>query len=250
MWEMAENVRNPISTVNEYCQAHQTCANFKVVHEEGEPHLKLFTISCTVFDKVTTGTGRSIKQAKLDSATAMITKLKKDGLLYTDDMQGKKKKSLETLSNKFSELKVNENPVGCLQEYCVAQKLPFPQYTNIVSTSGFATVCRINDVSCQGCGMQKKTAKANAARKMCEVLMKKLQIKSEVSYYRKDEVDAPGSGYEEATEQITVKDENKHADDETEELKNEFEKLLIQVDVNLKNVIGVDNGIKKENEEQ
>ena len=56
--------------------------------------------------------------------------------------------------NCFSEVtsssKITENPVGFLQEYCVAQRMSVPSYTQEPTQLGYSVICTVNNFSCTG----------------------------------------------------------------------------------------------------
>lgn len=217
--------KNPISLIHEYCQSRQAIPSFKIIHEEGEAHAKMFTVSCTVFDTVTTGIGRSLKQARSNCAQSMLEKLKNDGLLNADCLEGKDNKtnSFSKLSDNLLQAKIQGNPVGCLQEYCMSTKIPLPDYTDVMTDNGFKTICKVNDITCEGSGRQKKLAKAESARKMCEVLFKQLNNESETN--------------------VNGTDENKKAEETTKQGDEESENHSVEGKSELNNNSGEVNGM-------
>ncbi|XP_049778534.1 RISC-loading complex subunit tarbp2 isoform X1 [Schistocerca cancellata] len=67
---------NPIGSLQEMCMSRRwPPPNYEMVHEEGLPHERLFTIACYVFKYKETGTGKSKKLAKRQAAHKMWQRL-------------------------------------------------------------------------------------------------------------------------------------------------------------------------------
>ncbi|CAG7710003.1 unnamed protein product [Allacma fusca] len=69
-------IKSPISIVHEMALKRGLKVSFDIVGEQGPPHMKVFTIKCSVGALETNGEGSTKQQAKKASCEAMIVKLK------------------------------------------------------------------------------------------------------------------------------------------------------------------------------
>jgi len=153
--------KTPVSMLQEMCVRSGLTPKYDLLQVEGAIHEPVFKFRVTVGNIVATGCGNSKKKAKHTSATAILSKLNSTGQIefkcnYDDEIKG--------------------NPVGCLQEMCMARRLPPPTYGHHHEEGkdhqkSFTINCSIGDKYKEtGIGKNKKLAKRQAAHNMIDKL--------------------------------------------------------------------------------
>ncbi|CAG0925436.1 unnamed protein product, partial [Notodromas monacha] len=119
--------KTPVSILQELCVKRQITPKYDLVQIEGSVHEPTFKYRVTVSDHVEHGTGQSKKKAKHAAAKAVLDKLIGSSQLMKN---GEVEESGEV--NPKLQLPYEDgipgNPVGWLQEFCMANRLPPPIY--------------------------------------------------------------------------------------------------------------------------
>ncbi|XP_055548283.1 RISC-loading complex subunit tarbp2-like isoform X2 [Wyeomyia smithii] len=202
-----EPTGNPIGWLQEMCMARRwPPPTYETEMEVGLPHERQFTIACAVLTNRELGKGNSKKIAKRRAAQRMWQTLQDQALklsktVHVLDEEGNEKEEkhaasktqIDKLSSvslgdppaRRSSVKVEQideskyeptgNPIGWLQEMCVARRWPPPIYETemeggLPHQRQFAIVCAVSKYREVGRGNSKKIAKHQAAQRMWQRL--------------------------------------------------------------------------------
>ena len=170
--------KTPVSVLQELCIRNGLAPKYDLLQVEGAIHEPVFKYRVTVGDSVATGCGNSKKKAKHSTAKAMLAKFKSSGqpqivfAPYDDDIKG--------------------NPIGRLQEMCMARRMPPPTYGSHHEEGephqkSFSVHCNIEGKFKEtGTGKNKKMAKRQAAYKII-IKLSELPEKKEDSFEHDDD---------------------------------------------------------------
>jgi len=165
-----QHAKTPVSVLQELCIRSGLTPKYDLLQVEGAIHEPVFKYRVTVGDSVATGFGNSKKKAKHSTAKAMLAKLNSSGqpqialAPYDDDIKG--------------------NPVGRLQEMCMARRIPPPTYGSHHEEGephqkSFHVHCNIEGRYKEtGTGKNKKMAKRQAAYKII-IKLSEIPVKKE-----------------------------------------------------------------------
>ncbi|XP_034938845.1 RISC-loading complex subunit tarbp2-like [Chelonus insularis] len=183
---------NPISYLQEYCQKNNhSMPMYDVTDHKILPNTNSFTIKVTVGSLKAEGTAPNKKGAKVKAAENMISLMnsKKDLNFTTASNSNspycspekidfghgvnRPNTSLSSDSLNNSLLMADGNYVGKLQEFCVQRKLKTPIYDWDLSYigGGHKLICKLENLSEEAVGPNKKIAKQACAEKMWHRLM-------------------------------------------------------------------------------
>ncbi|XP_053667298.1 RISC-loading complex subunit tarbp2 [Anopheles marshallii] len=177
------NMKTPISVLQELLSRRGITPQYDLIQVEGTVHEPAFRYRVSYQDKDAMGTGKSKKEAKQAAAKALIEKLM--GSVYYDQhdrtiLNGLKHDAanVQTIGN--SRVPTNEeeptgNPIGWLQEMCMARRWPPPTYETetekgLPHERQFTIACVVLKFREVGEGKSKKVAKRQAAQKMWQRL--------------------------------------------------------------------------------
>ncbi|XP_054717889.1 double-stranded RNA-binding protein Staufen homolog 2-like isoform X2 [Uloborus diversus] len=177
----SDDLKSPISLVHEIALKRSLAVNFEVTRESGPPHMRTFVTRCSVGDISTDGEGNGKKVSKKRAAEKMLEELKKLPSLPPAQQKVKKKpiikkKNRNLIKVQYS-LKADPqygqgiNPISRLIQIQQAKKEREPVYT-VIEERGeprqreFIMQCSLGDLSTNGTGPNKKTAKRHAAEAM------------------------------------------------------------------------------------
>nr|AHY18682.1 R2D2 [Bemisia tabaci] len=157
--------KTPVSILQEVLPRRGTQPKYELVQIEGAIHEPTFRYRVTVGNIVSMGTGRSKKEAKHVAARTLLEKL-------VGNTEGLIKTPIPTpMPGDARNPDLNPNPIGQLQELCMARRWPPPTYTTeteegLPHERLFTVVCTIFKQKETGVGKSKKLAKREAASKM------------------------------------------------------------------------------------
>ncbi|XP_062546654.1 interferon-inducible double-stranded RNA-dependent protein kinase activator A homolog isoform X1 [Armigeres subalbatus] len=165
------NMKTPISVLQELLSRRGITPQYDLIQVEGAVHEPTFRYRVSYQDKDAMGTGKSKKEAKHAAAKALIDKLA--GNAFGD--------STTTGLNIKAEAGVDGddepagNPIGWLQEMCMARRWPPPTYETEMEVGlpherQFTIACAVLKYREVGKGKSKKIAKRQAAQRMWQRL--------------------------------------------------------------------------------
>ncbi|XP_052893222.1 RISC-loading complex subunit tarbp2 [Anopheles moucheti] len=181
--EKPDNMKTPISVLQELLSRRGITPQYDLIQVEGTVHEPAFRYRVSYQDKDAMGTGKSKKEAKQAAARALIEKLM--GSVYYDQhdrtiLNGLKHDAANVQSIGNSRVTTNEeestgNPIGWLQEMCMARRWPPPTYETetekgLPHERQFTIACVVLKFREVGEGKSKKVAKRQAAQKMWQRL--------------------------------------------------------------------------------
>ncbi|XP_055683735.1 interferon-inducible double-stranded RNA-dependent protein kinase activator A homolog isoform X1 [Lutzomyia longipalpis] len=161
-------MKTPVSILQELLSRRGITPTYELVQIEGAIHEPTFRYRVSFNDKDAMGAGRSKKEAKHAAAKALIDKLTGQSTLAGEQMEA----ALEsTLGPSSFDDKVMGNPIGWLQEMCMARRWPPPTYETEMEVGlpherQFTIACTVLKYREVGQGKSKKIAKRIAAHKM------------------------------------------------------------------------------------
>uniref|UniRef100_A0A182MJ00 DRBM domain-containing protein n=1 Tax=Anopheles culicifacies TaxID=139723 RepID=A0A182MJ00_9DIPT len=176
------NMKTPISVLQELLSRRGITPQYDLIQVEGTVHEPAFRYRVSYQDKDAMGTGKSKKEAKQAAARALIEKLM--GSVYYDHhdrtiLNGLKSDAAngQIIANSVStnEEEPTGNPIGWLQEMCMARRWPPPTYETetekgLPHERQFTIACVVLKLREVGEGKSKKIAKRQAAQKMWQRL--------------------------------------------------------------------------------
>ncbi|XP_052869420.1 interferon-inducible double-stranded RNA-dependent protein kinase activator A homolog isoform X2 [Anopheles cruzii] len=166
------NMKTPISVLQELLSRRGITPQYDLIQVEGAVHEPTFRYRVSYQDKDAMGTGKSKKEAKHAAAKALIDKL--TGMSYNEQQTGQLIMKPENLNNHTAmsaEEEPTGNPIGWLQEMCMARRWPPPMYETEMEVGlpherQFTIACVVLKFREVGEGKSKKVAKRQAAQKM------------------------------------------------------------------------------------
>jgi len=201
--------KTPISLLQELCARRGITPKYDLLSIEGAVHEPTFVYRVSVGELVSNGTGQSKKKAKHAAAKAVLDKL----LGQTPEVNGDTISAGDGSDNKKGDLPkvtaaqivtpyddgIPGNPVGALQELCMARRWPPPLYELITEKGlpherSFVMCCTVVKTKERGDAKSKKLAKRQAAYKMLQQL-KDLPIKQEPANLFEDEEEDVRNSY-------------------------------------------------------
>ncbi|XP_058817626.1 interferon-inducible double-stranded RNA-dependent protein kinase activator A homolog isoform X1 [Topomyia yanbarensis] len=168
----SNNMKTPISLLQELLSRRGITPQYDLMQVEGAVHEPTFRYRVSYQDKDAMGTGKSKKEAKHAAAKALIDKL--TGISFSDPPAGGISiKSLEQVADGDDE--PTGNPIGWLQEMCMARRWPPPTYETEMEVGlpherQFTIACAVLKYREVGKGKSKKIAKRQAAQRMWQRL--------------------------------------------------------------------------------
>lgn len=170
------NMKTPISVLQELLSRRGITPQYDLIQVEGAVHEPTFRYRVSYQDKDAMGTGKSKKEAKHAAARALIDKLA--GSNFHDLTGGHLPVTQENLGNHNANGGEDEptgNPIGWLQEMCMARRWPPPLYEmemeeGLPHERQFTIACVVLKYHEVGEGKSKKIAKRQAAQKMWQRL--------------------------------------------------------------------------------
>lgn len=176
--------KTPISLLQELCARRGITPKYDLLSIEGAVHEPTFVYRVTVNEIIATGMGQSKKKAKHAAAKAVLDKLIGQSQGHTPNSTGQNNVMPDVHPDNYRSSSpimasyddgIPGNPVGALQELCMARHWPPPFY-EVTSEDGlphernFAIACTISKYKEIGVGKSKKLAKRQAAYKMLQQL--------------------------------------------------------------------------------
>lgn len=156
----------PVSVLQELLSRRGITPNYELVQIEGAIHEPTFRYRVSFNDKdvpfTAMGAGRSKKEAKHAAAKALIEKMAGTSVMDPPQLQN---------GTNDNDEKVMGNPIGLLQEMCMARRWPPPMYeteseVGLPHERQFTISCTVVKYNEIGQGKSKKIAKRIAAHKM------------------------------------------------------------------------------------
>lgn len=184
---MTSPATNPIGYLQEFVQKTNVATFPKYVESgmSGPDHSREFTFLCIYDGFEVSSSAPTKKQAKTEAAKKMVKLLEVNGYFEKHKYGSNMIKAVNIIpeintvkgnSNDQSQMngslvEFTKNPISLLQEHCQAKRIQLPTYSECVSVGGkFICECILADKTTFGEGACKKTAKTEAAVKMCENL--------------------------------------------------------------------------------
>lgn len=166
----SSSMKTPISVLQELLSRRGITPQYDLMQVEGAVHEPTFRYRVSYQDKDAMGTGKSKKEAKHAAAKALIDKL--TGCSFGDSPAGMNIKSEGTGSG---DDEPSGNPIGWLQEMCMARRWPPPTYETEMEVGlpherQFTIACAVLKYREVGKGKSKKIAKRQAAQRMWQRL--------------------------------------------------------------------------------
>ncbi|XP_035778106.1 interferon-inducible double-stranded RNA-dependent protein kinase activator A homolog isoform X2 [Anopheles albimanus] len=175
--EINTNMKTPISVLQELLSRRGITPHYDLIQVEGAVHEPTFRYRVSYQDKDAMGTGKSKKEAKHAAAKALIDKL--TGFNEQHQPIHLTVKHEQNLNNHSTMSATEEeptgNPIGWLQEMCMARRWPPPMYETEMEVGlpherQFTIACVVLKFREVGEGKSKKVAKRQAAQKMWQRL--------------------------------------------------------------------------------
>lgn len=191
--EASDELKSPVSLVHELALKRGLSVVFQVVQESGPPHMRTFRTRCTVGEISAEGEGNGKKASKKEAAQGVLEQLRKlppieppPGSAVTSAGPGgvqlqkrrapPKKRARNLVRDQQAATPPCEvNPISRLIQIQQAKKEMEPTYV-LVSERGdprqreFVLQCKLGNLTAQGVGPNKKTAKRLAAEAMLQRL--------------------------------------------------------------------------------
>lgn len=165
------NMKTPISVLQELLSRRGITPQYDLIQVEGAVHEPTFRYRVSYQDKDAMGTGKSKKEAKHAAAKALIDKLA--GNAFGETTTGGATVKAEAGTD--GEDEPSGNPIGWLQEMCMARRWPPPTYETEMEVGlpherQFTIACAVLKYREVGKGKSKKIAKRQAAQRMWQRL--------------------------------------------------------------------------------
>ncbi|KAK3871414.1 hypothetical protein Pmani_017700 [Petrolisthes manimaculis] len=171
--------KTPVSLLQELCMRRGISPKYDLLQIEGAVHEPTFVYRVTVGEFAANGSGQSKKKAKHAAAKAVLDIIIQGGAAGAGGpTPGGAPGAAPELSTQIVspyDDGIPGNPVGSLQELCMARRWPPPTY-ELTSEEGFphertfSIACTIGNTKEIGTGKSKKLAKRQAAFKMSQRL--------------------------------------------------------------------------------
>ncbi|GAB6027891.1 hypothetical protein CHUAL_002108 [Chamberlinius hualienensis] len=167
--------KTPDKILDELCRENDVEATYNLIEVSTSFDLPTFIYEVQVGYEKTIGTGQTQQLAKEDAAQKIleILQTKNQCTLYENRLENI---SVTIINGNKRPCPYDSagNPVGRLQELCVAQEWALPKYRNtyddLTNVQLFTINCIVNNISVQGEGVSKRLAKQDAAFKMLKRL--------------------------------------------------------------------------------
>ncbi|XP_076064631.1 double-stranded RNA-binding domain-containing protein loquacious isoform X2 [Oratosquilla oratoria] len=167
--------KTPVSLLQELCMRRGISPKYDLLQIEGAVHEPTFVYRVTVGEFAANGSGQSKKKAKHAAAKAVLDIIIQGGAGTPSTGQPGSSSDLSNQIVSPYDDGIPGNPVGSLQELCMARRWPPPTY-ELVAEEGFphersfSIACTIGKTKEIGTGKSKKLAKRQAAYKMQQKL--------------------------------------------------------------------------------
>lgn len=167
----SNSMKTPISVLQELLSRRGITPQYDLMQVEGAVHEPTFRYRVSYQDKDAMGTGKSKKEAKHAAAKALIDKL--TGTNFSDQQTANLTVKSENANQGDDE--PTGNPIGWLQEMCMARRWPPPAYETEMEVGlpherQFTIACTVLSYREVGKGKSKKIAKRQAAQRMWQRL--------------------------------------------------------------------------------
>lgn len=168
----SSSMKTPISVLQELLSRRGITPQYDLMQVEGAVHEPTFRYRVSYQDKDAMGTGKSKKEAKHAAAKALIDKL--TGCSFGDSPVGGMNIKSEGGAGSGDD-EPSGNPIGWLQEMCMARRWPPPTYETEMEVGlpherQFTIACAVLKYREVGKGKSKKIAKRQAAQRMWQRL--------------------------------------------------------------------------------
>nr|ACM17808.1 TAR RNA-binding protein 2 isoform 3 [Penaeus chinensis] len=171
--------KTPVSLLQELCMRRGISPKYDLLQIEGAVHEPTFVYRVTVGEFAANGSGQSKKKAKHAAAKAVLDIIIQGGAAgaggpTSGGAPGAPPELSTQIVSPYDD-GIPGNPVGSLQELCMARRWPPPTY-ELTSEEGFphertfSIACTIGNTREIGTGKSKKLAKRQAAYKMTQLL--------------------------------------------------------------------------------
>lgn len=171
--------KTPVSLLQELCMRRGISPKYDLLQIEGAVHEPTFVYRVTVGEFAANGSGQSKKKAKHAAAKAVLDIIIQGGAAgaggpTSGGPPGAPPELSTQIVSPYDD-GIPGNPVGSLQELCMARRWPPPTY-ELTSEEGFphertfSIACTIGNTKEVGTGKSKKLAKRQAAYKMTQRL--------------------------------------------------------------------------------
>ncbi|XP_045592643.1 protein Loquacious isoform X2 [Procambarus clarkii] len=171
--------KTPVSLLQELCMRRGISPKYDLLQIEGAVHEPTFVYRVTVGEFAANGSGQSKKKAKHAAAKAVLDIIIQGGAAgaggpTAGGSPGAPPELSTQIVSPYDD-GIPGNPVGSLQELCMARRWPPPTY-DLTSEEGFphertfSIACTIGNTKEIGTGKSKKLAKRQAAYKMTQRL--------------------------------------------------------------------------------
>nr|XP_053630220.1 RISC-loading complex subunit tarbp2-like isoform X3 [Cherax quadricarinatus] len=188
--------KTPVSLLQELCMRRGISPKYDLLQIEGAVHEPTFVYRVTVGEFAANGSGQSKKKAKHAAAKAVLDIIIQGGAAgaggsTTGGAPGAPPELSTQIVSPYDD-GIPGNPVGSLQELCMARRWPPPTY-DLTSEEGFphertfSIACTIGNTKEIGTGKSKKLAKRQAAYKMTQRLKDQPVEQSQVSVLADDD---------------------------------------------------------------
>uniref|UniRef100_A0A8D8CNB8 Interferon-inducible double-stranded RNA-dependent protein kinase activator A homolog A n=2 Tax=Culex pipiens complex TaxID=518105 RepID=A0A8D8CNB8_CULPI len=168
----SNSMKTPISVLQELLSRRGITPQYDLMQVEGAVHEPTFRYRVSYQDKDAMGTGKSKKEAKHAAAKALIDKL--TGCSFGDTPVGGVSVKSDPEAGSGDD-EPSGNPIGWLQEMCMARRWPPPTYETEMEVGlpherQFTIACAVLKYREVGKGKSKKIAKRQAAQRMWQRL--------------------------------------------------------------------------------
>ncbi|XP_025422318.1 interferon-inducible double-stranded RNA-dependent protein kinase activator A-like [Sipha flava] len=169
--------KSPVTKLNEFMNLCKIKIDFELVSVDGHVHSPVFTICAKCDTIVVFGQGASKKEAKKNAAIAFLNKLdysQSHNIITSTTSNHSPASSNINHSEKVLESITNLNPIGVLQEFCIAHNWELPCYkleeSHRPKHSQYLMICTLKIYSTKGEGKTKQMAKRKAACHMYDLI--------------------------------------------------------------------------------
>lgn len=192
--------KTPVSLLQELCMRRGISPKYDLLQIEGAVHEPTFVYRVTVGEFAANGSGQSKKKAKHAAAKAVLDIIIQGGAAgaggpTTGGPPGAPPELSTQIVSPYDD-GIPGNPVGSLQELCMARRWPPPTY-DLTSEEGFphertfSIACTIGNTKEVGTGKSKKLAKRQAAYKMTQRLKDQPVEQPQVNMLADDDDEEP-----------------------------------------------------------